>query len=34
MGVEAGRLVVISGPLGAGKTSVCKALKKDPRVTF
>jgi guanylate kinase len=34
MGAEAGRLVVISGPSGAGKTSVCKALKKDPRVTF
>lgn len=34
MGVEVGRLVVISGPSGAGKTSVCKALKTDPRVTF
>ncbi|MGE0142171.1 MAG: guanylate kinase [Planctomycetota bacterium] len=29
-----GRLVVISGPSGAGKTSVCKALKQDPRVEF
>jgi guanylate kinase len=29
-----GRLVVISGPSGAGKTSVCKALKRDPRVEF
>lgn len=29
-----GRLVVISGPSGAGKTSVCRALKQDPRVQF
>ncbi|MEO0481432.1 MAG: guanylate kinase [Planctomycetota bacterium] len=29
-----GRLVVISGPSGAGKTSVCRALKEDPRVSF
>jgi len=29
-----GKLVVISGPSGAGKTSVCRVLKKDPRVTF
>ncbi len=29
-----GRLVVISGPSGAGKTSVCKALREDPRVEF
>ena len=29
-----GRLVVISGPSGAGKTSVCRALKQDPRVEF
>lgn len=30
----AGRLVVISGPSGAGKTSVCRALREDPRVEF
>jgi len=29
-----GKLVVISGPSGAGKTSVCRELKQDPRVTF
>lgn len=29
-----GRLVVISGPSGAGKTSVCRALKQDPEVEF
>ncbi|MFO1077566.1 MAG: guanylate kinase [Planctomycetota bacterium] len=29
-----GRLVVISGPSGAGKTSVCKALKQAPGVEF
>jgi len=29
-----GKLVVISGPSGAGKTSVCRELKNDPRVTF
>ena len=29
-----GRLVVISGPSGAGKTSVCRELKRDPRVVF
>lgn len=29
-----GRLVVISGPSGAGKTSVCKHLREDPRVRF
>jgi guanylate kinase len=31
---ERGRLVVISGPSGAGKTTVCRALRKDPRVEF
>lgn len=29
-----GKLVVISGPSGAGKTSVCRALKQLPRVEF
>jgi guanylate kinase len=29
-----GKLVVISGPSGAGKTSVCKALKLRPDVEF
>ena len=29
-----GKLVVISGPSGAGKTSVCKALKAHPDVEF
>lgn len=29
-----GRLVVISGPSGAGKTSVCKVLKQQPGVEF
>lgn len=29
-----GKLVVISGPSGAGKTSVCRVLKQDPRVEF
>lgn len=29
-----GRLVVISGPSGAGKTSVCRALKALPEVRF
>ncbi len=34
MGAAKGKLVVISGPSGAGKTSVCRALKEDPRVRF
>ena len=29
-----GKLVVISGPSGAGKTSVCRVLKTDPDVEF
>ena len=29
-----GQLVVISGPSGAGKTSVCRALKQSPEVEF
>lgn len=29
-----GRLIVISGPSGAGKTSVCRALKQRPDVEF
>lgn len=29
-----GKLVVISGPSGAGKTSVCRALKRFPNVVF
>jgi len=29
-----GRLVVISGPSGAGKTSVCRALKQRPEIEF
>ncbi|MBK8975542.1 MAG: guanylate kinase [Planctomycetes bacterium] len=31
---QRGRLVVISGPSGAGKTTVCRALRRDPRVQF
>ncbi len=31
---SAGRLVVISGPSGAGKTSVCKRLRQHPGVVF
>ncbi len=34
MNGKTGRLVVISGPSGAGKTSVCKALKLRPEVEF
>jgi len=34
MGEEKGKLVVISGPSGAGKTSVCRALKQHPEVEF
>jgi len=29
-----GKLVVISGPSGAGKTSVCRVLKESPEVEF
>ncbi|MBZ0150564.1 MAG: guanylate kinase [Planctomycetes bacterium] len=31
---DVGKLVVISGPSGAGKTSVCRALKQHPAVEF
>lgn len=34
MNVSRGKLVVISGPSGAGKTSVCRALKQHPDVEF
>jgi guanylate kinase len=34
MSTARGRLVVISGPTGAGKTSVCRALKSDANVEF
>lgn len=34
MKANTGKLVVISGPSGAGKTSVCKALKQRPGVEF
>lgn len=34
MSPSPGKLVVISGPSGAGKTSVVHALKKHPRVEF
>lgn len=34
MSERRGKLVVISGPSGAGKTSVCRALKQHPQVTF
>lgn len=34
MNAPRGKLVVISGPSGAGKTSVCRALKLRPDVEF
>jgi len=34
MSDKQGKLVVISGPSGAGKTSVCRALKTNPNVEF
>jgi guanylate kinase len=34
MSTPRGQLVVISGPSGAGKTSVCRALKQRPDVEF
>ncbi len=34
MADSAGKLVVISGPSGSGKSSVCRRLKQDPRVEF
>lgn len=34
MSTKKGKLVVISGPSGAGKTSVCRALKQRPDVEF
>jgi guanylate kinase len=34
MSAARGQLVVISGPSGAGKTSVCRALKQRPDVEF
>ena len=34
MSEKQGKLVVISGPSGAGKTSVCRALKTNPNVEF
>jgi|SoiMethySBSTD1v2_1073268.scaffolds.fasta_scaffold00710_24 guanylate kinase len=34
MNTGRGKLVVISGPSGAGKTSVCRAIKEHPDVEF
>ena len=34
MSMQRGKLVVISGPSGAGKTSVCRALKQHVDVVF
>lgn len=34
MSEKQGKLVVISGPSGAGKTSVCRTLKRNPNVEF
>jgi len=34
MSEKQGKLVVISGPSGAGKTSVCRELKENPQVEF
>ena len=34
MSEKQGKLVVISGPSGAGKTSVCRALKQHENVEF
>jgi len=34
MSEKQGKLVVISGPSGAGKTSVCRVLKEDAEVEF
>ena len=34
MSTQRGKLVVISGPSGAGKTSVCRALKQHADVVF
>ena len=34
MSASRGKLVVISGPSGAGKTSVCRALKQHAEVVF